>query len=99
MYELSIYIVFSHTRGISGSLSIVLNRAIPSTKIVEHTIINNKTYFMYQIVKDISKSSKYIEILFKAVCNFCSARGGGFEVFWGARGGLSPHGTPLDPPL
>ena len=54
---------------------------------------------MYQIVKDIYKASKYIEILFKAVCNFCSARGGGFEVFWGARGGLSPHGTPLDPPL
>ena len=71
MYELSICIGFFHTRGINGSLSIVLNRVIPSTKIVEHTIINNKTYFMYQIVKDISKASKYIEILFKAVCNFC----------------------------
>ena len=77
MYELSIYIGFSHTRGISGSLSIVLNRVIPSTKIVDHTIINNKTYFMYKIVNDISKAIKYIKILFKAFFSFWLARGGG----------------------
>ena len=58
---------------------------MPFTKTLDHTIINNNAYVMYQTVIDISKASKYIEIMFKVFCRVWLARGaGGFEVFWGA---------------
>ena len=50
---------------------------MPFTKTLDHTIINNNAYVMYQTVIDISKASKYIEILFKVFCRVWLARGGG----------------------
>ena len=60
---------------------------MPFTKTLDHTIINNNAYVMYQTVIDISKASKYIKILFKAFFSFWLARGGGG--LWGVLGSMN----------
>ena len=63
------------TRGITGSLSKVLNRVIPSTKTLDHTIINNDTYFITKTLKTSLKQANILKFCLKHFVDFGELEG------------------------